>query len=140
MPQTQLSKPEIRKASSSSPENKKKGQALAEALSFLKDQWNWSGNDLWEVTHIPPNTINNWISNKLVPVETPYSNNVQVILHLLSIHKNLDSIFENPENQLLWLKTLHPDFHKAPIEQMKESLEGLIGVRQYLDYVRGRGA
>lgn len=121
-------------------DDKKKGRALAEALQFLKSQWNWSGNVLEEVTHIPATTINNWIANKLVPIEERQSNNVQAVLHLIALHKDLDSIFEQPQHQLQWLNTTHPDFGKPPLEQMKKSIEGLIGVRQYLDYVRGRGA
>ena len=121
-------------------DDKKKGRALAEALTFLKAQWSWSGTTLEEVTHIPATTINSWIANKFVPIEERQSNNVQAILHLIAVHKDLDSIFEQPENQLQWLNTKHPDFGEAPIEKMKKSMEGLIGVRQYLDYVRGRGA
>lgn len=121
-------------------DDKKKGRALAEALNFLKSQWSWSGATLEEVTHIPATTINNWIANKCVPIEERPSNNVQAILHLIAVHKDLDSIFEQPEHQLQWLNTKHPDFGETPLEQMKKSMEGLIGVRQYLDYVRGRGA
>ncbi|MGQ0572466.1 MAG: MbcA/ParS/Xre antitoxin family protein [Armatimonadota bacterium] len=49
-------------------------------------------------------------------------------------------MFTNPKNQRAWLNAVHPELGKAPLELLATSMEGLILVRQYLDYVRGRGA
>lgn len=132
--QTQLKK------SASDPSDKLGGQALAEALKYLQTEWGWSGADLSSVLHIPTSTINTWFSKKCIPVSKPLSTDVQAILILLAIHKDLQAIFDKPEHQLKWLNTQHPDMHMMPIKKMESSIEGLIGVRQYLDYVRGRGA
>ena len=139
MPKTQV-RQSSNKSFSSSDDSKRKGRALADALSFLKEQWGWSGAKIQDVIHIPATTVNSWIQSGYVNTSDNFSNDVQAILHLIVIHKDLDSMFEQPEDQLLWLNTFHPDIGEAPLETMKRSIEGLIGIRQYLDYVRGRGA
>lgn len=126
--------------SASDPADNLSGQALAEALIYLKEQWRWSGAEIGGVLHIPTSTINTWFSKKLIPVSKPFSPDAQAILQLVAIHKNLQNMFERSEHQLKWINTKHPDFNETPIEKMKSSIEGLICVRQYLDYVRGRGA
>ncbi len=49
-------------------------------------------------------------------------------------------MFVSATDQVLWLKTSHPHFGKTPIEFAKNSCENLFFLKQYLDYVRGRGA
>jgi hypothetical protein len=116
-------------------------RAVYEALGYLRKSWNWSGSKLAKVLHLPPNTVNYWFSRKRVPVGAPpFDPTMQAVLHLLAIHRNLHSMFSEPANHMAWLTTPHPDFGTAPLEVMRESVEGLVVVRQYLDYVRGRGA
>ena len=133
-PQTQATK------APADPSDKMAGEALAQAIKYLQAQWRWSGKDLSNILHIPASTINTWLGKENIPVSKPFSPEVQAILALVAIHKNLEAIFEEKEHQLKWLNTEHPDMFKAPVKKMEESIEGLIGVRQYLDYVRGRGA
>lgn len=113
--------------------------AVAEALSYIKATWNWSGAKIGEVLHVPATTVNNWLAHKSVPAKAPLSPDVQAILTLVAIHRSLEAMFDKSENQLLWLTTKHPDFlGKSPLEQMESSMEGLIGVRTYLDFARGK--
>ena len=128
------------KKSKSGPSDPVAGQALAQALKYLQNQWKWSGADLGSVLHIPASTINHWLARMCVPVTKPYSPDLRAIIALLAIHKDLQAMFEKSEYQRKWLETEHPDMGIEPVNKMSESLEGLIGVRQYLDYARGRGA
>lgn len=116
------------------------GKALAEALKFLQKEWGWSGKDLSSILHIPVSTINSWLKQASIPVSKPLSLDAQAIITLVAIHKSLNAMFEQAGDQLKWLNTRHPDMGVSPKEKMKKSMEGLIGVRQYLEYVRGRGA
>lgn len=73
----------------------------------------------------------------------PLSDNVDLIGrvgHLLGIHKSLRIIF--PHNRDLayrWVTTPNRRFDGAtPIEIMRKGYEGLLAVRRYLDFERGR--
>ncbi len=116
------------------------GKALAEALKFLQKEWGWHGKDLHPILRISVSTINSWLRQTYIPVAKPLSLEAQAIINLIAIHKSLNAMFEQKADQLKWLNTPHPDMGISPKEKMASSMEGLIGVRQYLDYVRGRGA
>ncbi len=119
----------------------KASEALADGLRYLKDHWNWNGSKIARVLHLSPTTINGWMRRGTIPLSgkniTP---EIEAVIHLLAVHRNLASMFSEPFHQLEWLTTSHPDLGIAPLNKMSESLAGLIHVRQYLDFVRGRGA
>ena len=60
--------------------------------------------------------------------------------HLLGIHKALRILF--PQDRDLayrWVTTPNRRFgERAPLELMKQGFEGLLAVRRYLDFERGR--
>ena len=117
------------------------GQAVIDGLEYLKNRLNWSGTKIANTLHIPANTLNTWLKNGIVPISNrSLQPDVQAIVHLLAIHRSLEAMFENPAHQQAWLSTLHPELNVIPEKLMGESIEGLIFIRQYLDYVRGRGA
>lgn len=117
------------------------GQALVDGLLYLKSRLGWSGTKVAAILHLPANTVNTWLKNGSLPITSHILHpDVQAIIHLLAIHRSLEAMFEDPKHQLAWLSTLHPDLNVVPIELMGESIDGLIFIRQYLDYVRGRGA
>lgn len=68
------------------------------------------------------------------------SNDVERLLHFIAIHRNLEAIFEDPNAQREWLKTYQEDLQSTPLEKISASFDGLLFVRQYLDFMRGRGA
>lgn len=117
------------------------GQALVDGLIYLKNRWQWSGAKIARVLHLPANTVNTWIKNGSLPVHSAsLSPDVQAVVHLIAIHRSLEAMFENPEHQVAWLITHHPKLSATPENKMSESIDGLILIRQYLDYARGRGA
>lgn len=116
-------------------------KAIYEALNHLMLSWEFNEGAVADVLHLHPNTIKKWLTERSVPIgEPPFAPHYEALLHLLAIHRSLSAMFSKAENQRAWLKSNHPDFGVAPIEKMRESTEGLILIRQYLDYVRGRGA
>lgn len=120
---------------------KKASEAIADGLLYLKDQWDWNGSKIARILHLSPTTINGWMRRKIVPISinniTP---EIEAVIHLLAIHRSLASMFSVSYHQLQWLETSHPDIGIAPLDKMSESVAGLIQIRQYLDFVRGRGA
>jgi len=115
--------------------------AVFEALDYLRQSWNMNGSKLAKLLHLPVNTMNHWLSRKKVPIgKPPFDAREEALLNLLAVHRSLHAMFSEPENQLAWLKTEHPGLGFVPLERMQESITGLLFVRQYLDYVRGRGA
>lgn len=117
------------------------GQALVDGLLYFKVRLNWSGSKIANTLHLPANTVNTWLKNGIVPISnTLLQPDIQAIIHLLAIHRSLEAMFEDPSYQQLWLSTLHPELNVIPEQLMSESIDGLIYIRQYLDYARGRGA
>lgn len=116
-------------------------KAIYEALRHLMASWDFGDTAVADVLHLHPNTIKKWLADKSVPMgKPPFAPHHEGLLHLLAIHRSLAAMFSKPENQRVWLTEMHADFGAPPLEKMRESMEGLILVRQYLDYVRGRGA
>ncbi|MFA6093236.1 MAG: MbcA/ParS/Xre antitoxin family protein [Elusimicrobiota bacterium] len=115
--------------------------AVSEALAALRDAWDYAGQRIAQILHLSPTTVNGWLRNERVPLgHAPYAPDIQALLHLLAIHRSLHAMFSNPKHQVAWLEQKHPDFGMPPVDKIAESIEGLVLVRQYLDYARGRGA
>lgn len=115
--------------------------ALVKGLRHLKSRLGWSGTKIASILHLPANTLNNWLEKGRIPIGSKALHpDIQAIIHLLAIHRSLEAMFAEPEHQVAWLVTVHPEIDAIPEKLMGESIEGLIFVRQYLDYVRGRGA
>lgn len=116
-------------------------QAVVNGLLFIKKRLDWSGTKIAHILHLPPNTVNTWLKNGKVPINNFILHpDIQVIIHLLAIHRSLETMFDDPAHQRAWLSTMHPELNAIPEKLMGESIDGLIFIRQYLDYVRGRGA
>lgn len=117
------------------------GHAIVDGLQYLKIRLGWSGTKIANTLHLPPNTVNTWLKNGSVPITSAVLQpDIQAIIHLLAIHRSLEAMFENAVHQQTWLATFHPELNVIPEKLMSESIDGLIFIRQYLDYVRGRGA
>ncbi len=116
-------------------------EAVYEALDFLRKNWKLSGSKLAQLLHLPINTVNLWLSKKRVPLGgPPFDPREEALLNLLAIHRSLHAMFSETANQLAWLNTPHPQLGFVPLTKIQESMSGLLFVRQYLDYIRGRGA
>lgn len=117
------------------------GRALVDGLHYLKKRLEWSGTKIANLLHLAPNTVNTWLKNGTIPLtHSTLHPDVQVIIHLLAIHRSLEAMFDDPLHQKMWLSTPHPELNTIPEKLMSKSIDGLIFIRQYLDYVRGRGA
>jgi hypothetical protein len=73
----------------------------------------------------------------------PFADNKDLLSragHLLGIHKSLRIVF--PHNRSLvyrWVSTPNQNFGgRTPLDFMAQSYEGLLAVRRYLDFERGR--
>ncbi len=116
-------------------------EALADGLRYLKEQWNWNGSKIAKVLHLSPTTVNGWMRKRTVHFSgRVISPEVEAVIHLLAIHRSLAAMFADSFHQIQWLMTEHPDFGVSPVSKMSDSIAGLILIRQYLDFVRGRGA
>jgi hypothetical protein len=116
-------------------------EALASALKYLKSEWSLSNEKIASILKVSKTTIKNWLDEDSVPVSRgTLSSDVEALISLLSIQKSLFVMFSTPEKQLEWLTTVHPVFGDKPLNLMMRSNEDLFATRQYLDYVRGRGA
>src|SRR3990167_6552458 len=72
------------------------GQAVAEGLEYLKQRLEWSGTKIAHLLHLPPNTVNTWLKNKMVPINNAVLHpDIQAVIHLLAIHRSLEAMFDN---------------------------------------------
>ena len=116
-------------------------KAVWEALDYLRSRLHWNGSKIAKALRVPVSTVNFWLAHKKVPVgHPPFAPVAEAVLHLLGIHRSLEAMFSEPTNQTAWLETKHPELGVVPLHKMQESFSGLSFIRQYLDYVRGRGA
>lgn len=116
--------------------SKIKGKELLKDLIYLHNEYNWSGEKIERILNLKPYTTRKWVKKGKVPYN---SKSAKVLIHLLEIHKLLESIFEKTRLQLAWLNSFNPQLQRVPICIMSESLEGLVFVRQYLEYISRRG-
>lgn len=115
--------------------------AVYEGLAYLKRKWEYTTAEVARLLRIPQTTLAGWLQKERVPVgKPPFDPTIEAVIHLLAIHRSLDAMFTAPEGQTAWLETPHPALGAAPIDLMRKSTEGLVFVRRYLDYARGRGA
>lgn len=117
------------------------GAAVVDGLLYLKERLQWSGTKIAHVLHLPANTLNSWLKKGAAPIHHALlSPDLQAVIHLLAIHRSLEALFDDPTHQRDWLITFNTTLNIVPEQLMGASIDGLILVRQYLDYVRGRGA
>ena len=65
----------------------------------------------------------------------------EILQNIFAIHRSLSAMFLNSHNERSWLNSPNPDFNnQAPLHFCKTSIQNLFTVRQYLDFVRGKGA
>jgi putative toxin-antitoxin system antitoxin component (TIGR02293 family) len=116
-----------------------KTSAIIKTLTYIKNEWELSYEKIGELAHIPKSTIERWLKEKKIP--TTAKTEIDLIIHFIAIFKSLNQMFESKRNLNSWLNSPHPRLSdKKPIDLMKADVEGLIFVRRYLDYSRGRGA
>lgn len=111
---------------------------LLKALLRIGDQWNLSLSTLATILQRDRTRLIQWQKNGEVP--SVQGATKEALQNLIAIYRSLGAIFQEPSDQLKWLKAIHPDLdRKEPLQMMQDSMQGLIEVRVYLDYVRGRG-
>ena len=87
-----------------------------DGLKYLQNRLGWSGTHIAGILQLPPNTLNTWIKNGAIPLNSSSRLNpdIQAIIHLLAIHRSLEAMFENPIHQRAWLTTFHPELNVIP--------------------------
>lgn len=111
-------------------------------LSRIQQDWEFTNLDMARLLHVRANTYGNWMARKETPYQKPpYLPETELIITVLSIFRSLGAMFSSPKDQILWLRTGHPDFRgDSPLKFAQASCENLYYLKAYLDYVRGRGA
>jgi hypothetical protein len=123
-----------------SSESKPKDEATVvwKAISRLAQRWDLKQRDLAKILGVDPGTITRWSQHTEIPSKDRRLR--ESLQSLLAVHRSLGALFVNLDDQRQWLQTEHPVLREAPLAMMRRSLEGMITLRQYLDYVRGQGA
>ena len=118
------------------------GSTLCKALARLQDTWGFANAAMAALLHLKANTYGNWLKAAEVPVgKLPYPAEIEMVVSLIAIFRSLGSMFQKAEDQVIWLETPHPHLqNNSPLEFAQASCENLFYLRNYLDYVRGRGA
>ena len=92
--------------------------------------------------HIDPSTVSRWFKDQTCKLNPDSrSNDYQVLVHLIAIYRSLASLFANPLDRKAWFQAANTHLHgQSPEALVMEGIEGMIRVRQYLDFMRGQGA
>lgn len=117
-------------------------QVLAKALQRLQEEWALSNAQMAHLIRVKPNTYGYWMQKAQVPFQAgPLRSEMELVIALIAIFRSLGAMFVAAADQQLWLKSPHPHFgEQSPLDFAKHSSENLFYLRQYLDYIRGRGA
>lgn len=117
-------------------------ETVCKVLGRIQKSWDFTNVEMARLLHIRPNTYGNWINANKVPLGVPpWSPDIEAVISLMAIHRSLSAMFNLPDDQVIWLKTPHPDFRQeSPLNYAKASCAGLFYLKAYLDYIRGRGA
>lgn len=98
--------------------------------------------DLAAVLHVDQSTVSRWLSKKSVSLNpSAMGNDYQVLIALISIHRSLHAIFSAESDRQAWFKAKNTHLNESsPRDLAASGFDGLIKVRQYLDFMRGLGA
>jgi len=120
-----------------------KQRALFKILSKVCDElFDGTQKRLAGCLHIDASTVSRWYKDGLCKLNPENrGNDYQVLIHLLAIYRSLASIFSNPADRKAWFQSANLHLRGESPESLLESgIDGLLSVRQYLDFVRGQGA
>jgi transcriptional regulator with XRE-family HTH domain len=115
-------------------------ERLARMVVSLLDRWNLSPNDqavLLGLSTQSRSTIARYRRGE------PLADSADLLAragHLLGIHKALRILFPHDRDLAYrWVTTLNRRFGATPLDVMKQhGYEGILAVRRYLDFERGR--
>ena len=115
-------------------------ERLAHMVVSLLDHWNLAPNDqavLLGLSTQSRSTIARYRRGE------PLADSADLLAragHLLGIHKALRILFPHDRDLAYrWVSAPNRRFgERAPLELMKQGFEGLLAVRRYLDFERGR--
>jgi transcriptional regulator with XRE-family HTH domain len=115
-------------------------ERLARMVAALLDHWELSPNDqavLLGLSTQSRSTISRYRRGE------PLADSADLLAragHLLGIHKALRILFPHDRDLAYrWVSAPNRRFgERAPLEIMKQGFEGLLAVRRYLDFERGR--
>lgn len=114
-------------------------QRLSKMVVRLFDHWGIQLADqsaLLGLSRESRSTMSRYRSGSPLASNTDLINRVG---HLLGIHKSLRIIFPHDRDLVYrWVTTFNLRFGKTPLEVMRQGYEGLLAVRRYLDFERGR--
>ena len=115
-------------------------ERLAKMVVALLDHWQLAQNDqaaLLGLSGQSRSTISRYRRGE------PFADSADLLAragHLLGIHKALRILFPHDRDLAYrWVSTPNRRFgERAPLELMRQGFEGLLAVRRYLDFERGR--
>lgn len=111
-------------------------QVLTKAINKLAKLYSLTGKELSKIIGISESSASRISQGtKLI---SPHTKEGEMALLLLRVYRSLNAIVgNNHEKAKLWLNSQNKYFRNIPIEEMK-TIQGLIGVLNYLDAMRGK--
>ena len=119
----------------------KEEKIVFKAILTFQEEMGISDDDLGRILSKDRSTIHRWKAESRIPGVLSDKHLREAISHFIAIYRSLGAMFINKNDRKLWMTTDHPDFaNNTPLDVIEESFEGIINLRRYLDYIRGRGA
>ena len=111
---------------------------LFEVLVGIQDEMGLQANEMAQLLKISPANFSQWVTAKAVKANQ--ETNFEIIRNIIKIYDLLGSFLSNKEAKIEWFKNKNPrhiNSNKSPFETAKDSVEGLISVRQRLEFILG---
>lgn len=119
---------------------KREGSIVCKALFTILSDLDLKSSDMEKILDVSRKTIGRWSDADTVTFKNENSLTKQAASHLIGAYRSLATIFSNSKDRQAWIKTEHPELRQAPIDLMRNSMEGLIKVRRYLEAAQNKGA
>ncbi|WP_298626270.1 antitoxin Xre/MbcA/ParS toxin-binding domain-containing protein [uncultured Legionella sp.] len=114
----------------------KEERVLTKAVSNLAKFYSLTGKDLSKIIGISESSASR--INQGTKFISPHTKEGEMALLLLRVYRSLNAMVgNNHEKAKLWLNSQNKYFKNIPIDEMK-TIQGLIGVLNYLDAMRGK--
>jgi len=114
-------------------DNENKKRILTKAFIRMAEQLHLSRQELSMIMGASESTLSRYFNT--VSFLDPESKEGQLVILLLRAYRGLEILFGgNMQQSQLWLRSNNKHLHEKPI-QLIQSIEGLIGVVQYLEFM-----
>ena len=111
--------------------SEQEGKAVYKAIFTFKEDARLTYEDLSNILSKDSATLKRWNKEKFVPLKDKHLR--EAVSNFVAIFRSLAAMFSDKDDRARWLQAPHPDLIVSPLDMLRESFQGLLHVRAYLE-------